>query len=233
MNEIVLNENATLDYNMLQGEGNETFQINQTSVLQKAYSRLKANTITLCGMLVRNDLNVKIDAENCETQLDGLSLPDKKQHFDNNLFVRHAYSNCTSNQLYKSVVDNNATSVFSGKILVDQDAQKTDANQSNKNVLLTANATALSKPQLEIYADDVSCTHGSTTGQLDKEALFFMQARGISKNVAQRLLLQGFVGDVIDNIEIEAFRNEIKSLIEARLSGEKEENHCIKHKQNR
>ena len=219
--EIFVGENANVSYSIFEGEGNDAFHMNHVNVVQKANSHFKSNTVTLCGALVRNDLRVILDGDNCETDLNGLYLPDRDQHVANNVYVEHAKTHGVSHQLYKGINDNTASSVFVGKIYVAEDAQKTDAYQSNKNVLISEDAKAVSKPQLEIYADDVSCTHGSTTGQLDEEALFFMQARGIGKETARMLLLKAFVIDVIETIENDAYKNMVHRLVEVRLSGEK------------
>ncbi len=226
LTEVILDENAHLNFNIFQGEGDDAFQVNHTKVLQHRGSNFSSHTITLCGALVRNDLHVKHLAEACETNLNGLYLPDREQHFDNHLFVHHATPHCTSNQLYKGIIDNKASAVFLGKVLVDRGAQKTLANQSNRNVLLTKYAKVNSKPQLEIYADDVACSHGSTTGQIDKEALFYLQSRGINRRQAETLLLNAFLSDVIENIQVEPLKILTKLLIDKRLKGEKVEGQC-------
>ena len=224
--EIVVDENAFLNFNIFQGEGDDAYQMNHTKVLQRKNSNFSSHTITLCGALVRNDLHVKHMDEACLTNLNGIYLPDREQHFDNHVFVHHAKPHGTSNQLYRGIIDNKASAVFLGKILVDRDAQKTLANQSNRNVLLTKYAKVNSKPQLEIYADDVACSHGSTTGQIDKEALFYLQSRGINRRVAETLLLTAFLSDVIDNIQVDSLKILIKLLIDRRLNGEKVDGQC-------
>ncbi len=226
VNEIILEENAKINYNIFQGEGNDTFQLNNTRVLQAGNSKFSSHTVTLCGSIVRNDINAVHLGEACETNLNGLYLPDREQHFDNNLFVHHAKAHGVSSQLYKGIIDNKASAVFLGKVLVDKGAQKTLANQSNKNVLLTDNAKVNSKPQLEIYADDVSCSHGSTTGQIDQKALFYMQSRGIDRKHAETLLLNAFLSDIIDGIESEALRNLLHLMVNMRLKGEFYGNQC-------
>jgi len=225
--EIFLEDGANLNYNIFQGEGVDSSQFNNIKVIQQANSNFSSNTTTLCGMLVRNDLKIEHKGSNCETDLNGLYLPDREQHFDNCVFVHHAKPHNTSNQLYKGIIDNKASAVFLGKVLVDKDAQKTLANQSNKNILLTKYAKIYSKPQLEIYADDVACSHGSTTGQIDKEALFYLQSRGINRRKAETLLLSAFVKDVIDKIQLEGFKLYIQILVNNRLKGEKVDGQCI------
>ncbi|MDF1546714.1 MAG: Fe-S cluster assembly protein SufD [Bacteroidales bacterium] len=224
--EIIVDENAFLNFNIFQGEGDDAFQMNHTKVFQHRNSNFSSHTITLCGAIVRNDIHIKHLDEGCETNLNGLYLPDREQHFDNHIFVHHAKPHGTSNQIYKGIIDNKASAVFLGKVLVDRDAQKTLAAQSNRNVLLTKYAKVNSKPQLEIYADDVACSHGSTTGQIDKEALFYLQSRGIDRRNAETLLLSAFLSDVIENIQVEPLKILVKLLINKRLKGEKVEGQC-------
>lgn len=228
--EVIVHENASLDYNIFQGEGDEAFQINNMKVRQFEDSRFSCNTTTLCGALVRNEIYADLLGKGADTALNGLYLADKEQHFDNFTYINHAKPHCTSNQLYKGVIDDRAMAVFLGLVYVAQDAQKTDANQSNRNILLTEQASARSKPQLEIYADDVSCTHGSTTGQIDKEALFYLRSRAIGQQKARIMLLNAFVAEVSKNIKIEAFRNYVDFLVFKRMSGEKVKNQCLKIK---
>jgi len=224
--EIILEENAFLNYNIFQGEGNDAFQINNTKVNQAANSNFSSHTITLCGAIVRNDLKIEHKGKNCETNLFGLYLPDREQHFDNNVFINHAKPHGTSNQVYKGIIDNKASAVFLGKVLVGKGAQKTLADQTNRNILLSKYAKVNSKPQLEIYADDVSCSHGSTTGQIDKEALFYLQTRGINRRKAEVLLLGAFITDVIDTIKVEPLKIYINILVNSRLNGEKVDGQC-------
>jgi len=224
--EIFTNQNSQLNFNIFQGEGDDAMQFNYTKVEQNTGSNFASNYITLCGAIVRNDLKVMYQGENCETNLNGLYLPDREQHFDNSIFIHHNKPNCNSTQLYRGIVDNKATAVFSGKVFVAKGAQKTNAEQNNNNILLTQYAKAHSKPQLEIYADDVKCSHGSTTGQLDKEALFYLQSRGIGFKEARILLLNAFANEVIDKISIPEFKRFVKFLIEKRMSGDKLDGQC-------
>ncbi len=226
--EIFLEENANVNYNLFQGEGDDASQLNHTQVFQKRNSNFSSNVITLCGAIVRNDLLVKINGEGCNTDLNGLYMPDREQHFDNTLFVHHAKPHSYSNQLYRGIIDNQATAVFYGKVLVGEGAIKTVAEQNNNNILLTKYAKSHSKPQLEIYNDDVKCSHGSTTGQLDKEALFYMKTRGIGERKAMVLLLNAFASEVLDKIKIESFKNYTKHLIDKRMSGDKMDGQCYK-----
>jgi Fe-S cluster assembly protein SufD len=226
VSEIVLDENARLNFNLFQGEGDDAFQMNHCKVIQNRNSYFSGHTITLCGAIVRNDLHVIQNEEGCETFLNGLYLPDREQHFDNNVFVHHAKPQGTSRQVYKGIIYNKASAVFMGKVLVARDAQKTQASQSNRNILMSNDGKVNSKPQLEIYADDVACSHGSTTGQIDKEALFYLQSRGIDRRQAEVLLLSAFVADVIESIEVEPLKLYINLLIKKRLKGEKQSGQC-------
>ncbi len=211
--EIIVAAKSVVNYNIVQDISNKAHHINNINVLQDTSSSFTCNTISLSGKLIRNEIDIDINGEHCETDINGLYLPTDNQHFDNILYLNHSKPNCKSNQLYKGIIDNEASAVFYGKVFVAKDSQKTNANQSNKNVLLTNSATINSKPQLEIYADDVSCSHGSTTGQLDENAMFYLQARGIGKNLAKRLLLKAFVSDVIDKITIKEFKEYVDNLI--------------------
>ncbi len=224
--EIVCGENSTTEFYIFEGEGNYASHINNTFVNQHANSIFKSNTASLCGTLVRNEMHIDYLGENCETDLQGVYFPDKEQHFDNYINIRHSKPNCKSNQLYKGIIDNKAEAVFTGKVYVAPDAQKTDASQSNKNLLLTDNAKAHSRPQLEIYADDVSCAHGSTIGQLDNEALFYLKTRGIPERRAKILLMSAFTADVLDNITIKPYKEYVNYLVNKRLKGQKVEGLC-------
>jgi Fe-S cluster assembly protein SufD len=171
------------------------------------------NTLPLAGDLVRNNLNIRLAGEGSNADLYGALVLNGNTHVDNQTYVEHAEPNCTSNELYKSVVNDASTNVFNGKIYVDQKAQKTNAFQSNANIIISDDAKVNAKPQLEIYADDVKCSHGCTIGQFDDEALFYLRARGIKKETAQEVLLNAFVGEVLDNIKIEAVREYVTPLV--------------------
>ncbi len=218
--EVFAAENALFEYYNVQSQHNLTTQIHGVYVNQKRYSNVQTSHITLhCGTS-RNNVYIRLDDEDCEAHMYGLYLMDKNQHIDNHTFVDHAYPNCHSNELFKGVLDDSATGAFTGSIMVRPDAQKTLAYQSNKNILLTQDAKFNTKPQLEIYADDVKCSHGATVGQIDDEALFYMRARGIGEQEAQILLMYAFTYEVVEKISIEPLQNEIKSLIEKRFRGE-------------
>lgn len=211
--EIHVRENAHLTVDKIQNETTGNYHISTDAVSQDKDSTFTINTMTLNGGFVRNNLNISVIGENCTTNLNGTYLLKEKQHVDNHTVVDHRVPNCQSNELYKGVMDDNSTAVFNGKVFVQKDAQKINAFQSNRNVLLSNNATANSKPELEIYADDVKCSHGSTTGQLDDDAIFYLQARGISKRAATQLLVSAFIAEVIEKIE----NTEVKQFVFDRL----------------
>jgi Fe-S cluster assembly protein SufD len=167
---------------------------------------------------VRNNLYLRLDGENINTYLNGLYVAGGEQVVDNHTLVDHATPHCFSSELYKGIIDDKAQGVFNGKIWVRQDAQKTNAYQSNKNILLSNDASMNTKPQLEIYADDVKCSHGATTGQLDEEALFYLRARGIGEAAARALLNHAFAADVVEQVENETIRQSLMLLLDAKLS---------------
>lgn len=204
--------NAKLSVYKIQAEEKDMFHISSENFVQAASSSFYINTITLGGLLVRNGLNIIVEGENCYTELNGVYLGKDKQHLDNHTFVDHLYSNCVSSETYKGVMDDKSTGVFNGKVIVREDAQKIEAYQSNGNILLSDTATVNSKPELEIYADDVRCSHGSTTGQLDEEAVFYLRARGISASKARELLVVAFIGEVLEKIDNEQVRSLIDQL---------------------
>jgi Fe-S cluster assembly protein SufD len=204
LTEIHVGTNANLTIDKIQQEVDSSLNITSEFVNQEKDSTFTINTITLDGALVRNNLTIAVDGQNSETNLSGAYVLKGKQHVDNHTVVDHKVAHCQSNELYKGVIDDQATAVFNGKVFVRKDAQKINAFQSNGNVLLSDNATINSKPELEIYADDVKCSHGSTTGQLDEEAIFYLRARGISEKGARALMVSAFIGDVIEKIENEA-----------------------------
>jgi Fe-S cluster assembly protein SufD len=207
--EVFVGRNARLKHIKLQEENSLAYHISNSQVCQQRDSNYTTNNIDLGGRLVRNNLNIRLEGENCESHLYGYYMGFKNQLIDNHTFIDHAMPNCFSNELYKGILDDKSQGVFNGKILVRQDAQKTNALQSNKTLLLTNEASVNAKPQLEIFADDVKCTHGATIGQLDDEALFYLRARGISEDMAGAMLRHAFVADVLDNIEIDSIRKKL------------------------
>ena len=215
--EIVVEEAARLEYYKIQNDAEHCNQVSTTHIRQVGKSFTYAVTISLNGNIIRNNLNVVLEAEHCEAHMYGLYFLNGKTHVDNHTVVDNVTPHCYSNELYKGIVDDTATGVFNGKIFVRQPAQKTNAYQSNKNILLSESAVVYAKPQLEIFADDVKCSHGCTVGRLDDEGLFYLQSRGISKKMARSLLLYSYAVDILDKIKPEPIRNYIKGLISKRL----------------
>lgn len=215
--EIFVDSNANLTIDKLQAEGENNHQIITEQVEQAKDSTFTINTLTLNGGVVRNNLTIAVNGQNCETNLNGAYLLKGNQHVDNHTVVDHLKANCNSNELYKGVIDEKATAVFNGKVFVRKDSQKINAFQSNGNVLLTDDATVNSKPELEIYADDVKCSHGSTTGQLDEESIFYLRARGLSERAARQLMVSAFVGDVFEKVENEHVMKFVHAVLEKRF----------------
>jgi len=216
--EICVEKDAHFRYIKIQNEGANSNHTGTTQINQLGKSTAHAVTISLSGEIVRNNLNMVMRAEFCESHMYGLYLLADKSQVDNHTIVDNAMPNCLSNELYKGIMDDNSTGIFNGKIFVRKDAQKTNAYQSNKNILLGQNSSANTKPQLEIFADDVKCSHGCTIGKLDEDALFYLRARGISEKNAKALLLHAFAADIIQQIELEDLRNYIDTLISERLT---------------
>jgi len=211
--------NAELGIDIIQEGNKESFLHTQTIVSQEKDSRFTQNTFTLSGNWVRNNTIVNINGQNSEANLNGVYMPSDTEHVDNHTIIDHKVAHCESNELYRGVMMDKSTGVFNGKVFVRQDAQKTNAFQSNGNVLLSDFATINSKPELEIYADDVKCSHGSTTGQMDDEALFYLMSRGISEKNARILLVNAFAEDVLAEMVNEDLRVYIESAIKQKLSG--------------
>lgn len=216
--EIVVDTNAIVEYYKIQNDVANASQVTTTHIRQVGKSYAHAVTISLNGGLIRNNMDIVMEAEGNEAHLYGLYLLKGNTHVDNHTLVDNTKPNCFSNEFYKGILDDNASGVFSGKIFVRPDAQKTNAYQSNKNILLSDNATINTKPQLEIFADDVKCSHGCTVGQLDEEALFYLRTRGISKEHARSMLLGAFAEDVVMQIKHEPLRTYVEQLIVDRLS---------------
>jgi Fe-S cluster assembly protein SufD len=216
--EVVVNESAQVDHYKIQNESDAGYGVHATHVFQKNKSVYNNATFTLSGSFVRNNLSVVLDDENCEAHLNGLYLLNGTEHVDNHTLVDHRKPHCQSNELYKGIIDGQSNAVFNGKIYVRQDAQKTNAFQSNKNVLLSSDATINTKPQLEIYANDVKCSHGTSTGQMDEEGLFYLRSRGISKANAKKLMMHAFAEEVVDRVKIDFLKDYIEHLIEGRFN---------------
>ncbi len=218
--EVFAEENAYIEFVRMQNAHNQSVQLTTTQFNQQRNSTVINNTITLHGGLVRNNISAGLNEANCHHEMYGLFLVDDSQHVDNFTFIDHAESKSESIELFKGILDDNATGAFAGRILVEKSAQQTNALQTNKNILLTDDAKMNTKPQLEIYADDVKCSHGATIGQIDEEALFYLRSRGIYKKDARLMLIHAFVHEIIDKISIPSLRGELDSLVNKRLRGD-------------
>jgi len=216
--EIAVQENARLEYYKVQDENENCHHVGTTHVQQVGKCFTHCVTVTLNGGTIRNNINMILEAANNEGHLYGLYMVDGKTHVDNHSIVDNVQPNCFSNELYKGIMGGSSTGVFNGKIFVRQDAQKTNAYQSNKNVLVSDNASVNTKPQLEIFADDVKCSHGCTIGQLDEEALFYLRSRGIDEKKAKALLLHAFAADILEQVKPEALRSYLEKKIDERLN---------------
>ncbi len=218
--EINMEHGSKLDLYKLQNKDDAAAIMTNTFVHQAADSNFCSNTIVLNGGMVRNDTHVTLNGRGGNADVKGLYLMDGKQFVDNHIFISHAASNCTSTQLFKGIVDEEARAVFNGHTLVKQDAQQTLAFQNNNNIQLTNTSKIDTHPFLEIYADDVKCSHGATVGQLDTDAMFYLMQRGICERNAKMLLMVAFVGQIIDMIKLPNLKNSINELVRKRLKGE-------------
>lgn len=216
LTEVFVGKNAQLELNYVQeiGEGN---LMTTTEVECQRDARFTTNCIQLYGSLLRNNLNIRLKGENVETHLNGFYMLNGKALFDNHTLVDHLVPHCESNETYRGILADNSTGVFNGKVFVHPDAQKTNGYQSNNNILLSDDATMNSKPELEIYADDVRCSHGSTTGQLDEEAVFYLRARGLDEFGATALLLTAFASEILNSISSEELRSSLEGKIQDKL----------------
>jgi Fe-S cluster assembly protein SufD len=218
--EFVVEKDAIVDYCKIQNDSAQSNQVSTTHFRQIGKSLVNAVTVSLNGGIVRNNLNMIMEAEHSESHMYGLYFLRGNTHVDNHTIVDNVKPHLLSNELYKGVVDDNATAIFNGKIFVQPHAQKINAFQSNKNILLSNEATVNTKPQLEIYADDVKCSHGCTVGQLDEEGLFYLRSRGISEKAAKSLLVHAFAIDILEHIKSEPIRDYVDQLISERLEFE-------------
>lgn len=217
VSEVSVARHARVRWTAIQNDSDRSSLINTLQARQESQSVFTSVTISTSGEIVRNNLNVLHGDQHCETHMYGLYMLDGKQHVDNHTLVDHAQPNCFSNELYKGVIDGESTAVFNGKVMVRQDAQKTNAFQSNKTILLSDAATINTKPQLEIFADDVKCSHGATTGQLDETALFYLRSRGVPMQKARALLTYAFATEITEQIADEAVREYVDTLVQNRL----------------
>lgn len=216
--EFMVGKNAIANHTKIQNYTSETYTHESTFSHVARDGKFYNNTFSFEGAMVRNSMTVNIEDENCEAFMFGLFLLDKRSHVDNNTSVDHQKPNTYSNELYKGILDERSTGVFNGKIYVRQEAQKTNAFQSNNNILLSDDATLNTKPQLEIWADDVKCSHGCTSGQLDEDAIFYLRARGIDEKSAKGMILNAFAAETMEHLHIEEIKEEVQALIDQKLS---------------
>ncbi|HUH73094.1 MAG TPA: Fe-S cluster assembly protein SufD [Chitinophagales bacterium] len=217
VSEIKTAEGAMIEWVKIQDPGANMYHFDSCYVQQATKSNYHCTTVSLSGELIRNNQFIEIQGENAHADLGGISILDNKEQTDNLIIIRHSAPNTTSNQLYKNILNGESTGVFNGKIVVDQIAQKTNAFQSNKNILLSDDAAAFFRPQLEIFADDVKCSHGATSYQIEDHELFYLRSRGISKELSRSLLMYAFAADVVEEIEDTLLREGVKSKIASKL----------------
>jgi Fe-S cluster assembly protein SufD len=215
--EIVAADNAVVDHYKVGREGPEAFHLATLQISQGRSSDVASHTITLGGSLVRNDINVLLAGEGGECTLNGFYMAGGSQLVDNHLFVDHAVPHCNSREVFKGILDGKSRGIFSGRIYVRENAQKTDAKQSNASLLLSPDAQIESKPQLEILADDVKCTHGATIGQVSEDAVFYLRSRGLTDEAARSLLVYAFARESIGHVQLESLRARLERLLFERL----------------
>ena len=218
--EAYVGDNASLDLYCMEETHHKNVRVSNVYIDQQANSRVNHNVITLHNGITRNKLDLTFSGEGAECQCYGCVIADKQQHVDNNTLITHKVPHCTSNELYKYVLDDKATGAFAGRVLVEHGAQKTTSQMTNQNLTATKEARMYTQPMLEIYADDVKCAHGSTVGQLNDAALFYMRQRGISLQEAKLLLQNAFINEVIDKMQLEPLRDRLHYLVEKRFRGE-------------
>ena len=211
--EIFAEKRAYVDYYKIQNDRANASLIDSTFINQERDSNCKVHSFSFGGGLTRNNLNFFQRGEGCDSTLKGVTIIEKEQHVDHNTLVHHYAPNCESHQDYKGLFDDHSTGVFNGRVIVDREAQKINAFQQNNNILISDQATVNAKPQLEIFADDVKCSHGCTIGQFDEEALFYLQTRGIPKKEAQALLMYAFANTVLESVSIPVLKKRINQLI--------------------
>ena len=212
VSEIILDEGATLEHYKIEQESGKAFHIASTSVSEQKHSVYGCTSVMTGGMLTRNEHTIVFNGEEAQCRLDGLYIARGTQHIDNHTTIDHRVAHCASWEYYKGILDDNARAVFNGKVFVREDAQKTDAQQTNKNLILSDNALVDTKPQLEIYADDVKCTHGATVGQLDENMIYYLRSRGISPAAARQMLTAGFAGEILETIALTPVREYLQNM---------------------
>jgi Fe-S cluster assembly protein SufD len=217
--EIFADENAVVDHVKLQEESKKAFHIARMEIDQEKNSNFSSHAISLGGDISRNDFNSRFNDEGSECMMNGLFLTDGTQLFDVHTLIDHAKPHCNSHEHYKGILDDKSRGVFNGKVIVRQDAQKTNAFQENNNIILSDDALINTKPQLEIFADDVKCSHGATIGQLDEEAMFYLKSRGIGEETSKSILIHAFASDVIKSIKVDAIKNYVEKILSDRFDG--------------
>eukprot|EP00746_Dinoflagellata_sp_MGD_P060704 gnl/MRDRNA2_/MRDRNA2_25730_c0_seq1.p1 gnl/MRDRNA2_/MRDRNA2_25730_c0~~gnl/MRDRNA2_/MRDRNA2_25730_c0_seq1.p1 ORF type:complete len:438 (+),score=26.49 gnl/MRDRNA2_/MRDRNA2_25730_c0_seq1:47-1360(+) len=215
--EIFAEKRAYVDYYKIQNDRANASLIDTTYISQEEQSNCRVHTFSFGGKMTRNNLNFYQRGERCDSTLKGITILEGKQHVDHNTLVNHIEPNCESHQDYKGIFGDSSTGVFNGKVVVEREAQKTDAFQQNNNILIDDKATINAKPQLEIFADDVKCSHGCTIGQLDEEALFYLRSRGIAKKEARALLMYAFANNVLESVKIPELKRRINKLIATKI----------------
>jgi Fe-S cluster assembly protein SufD len=219
--EIVAGDGAVVDHYKVQLESESAFHVATMQVALGRSTNFSTHNISLGGAVVRNDIGATL-SEGTEATVNGLYVVNGTQHVDNHTSIDHAKPHATSHELYKGILDGRATAVFNGRILVRKDAQKTDSKQTNKNLVLSDEAVINTKPELQIFADDVRCTHGATIGQLDAESLFYLQSRGIGKEQARNLLTYAFAKDIVDRIKVQSLRDSLERVLFEKFHGQRE-----------
>ena len=216
--EVVLEEGAQVEHYKVQNESEAAFHLALLDVRQGRDSRFSSHSVALGSSIARHEVRVRLDAEGAEVSLDGLYMPRGNQHHDNPILIEHAAPRCTSRQLYKGVLDGHGHGVFNGRVVVRPGADGTDASQTNKNLLLSDHAEVDTRPRLEIFADDVKCTHGAAVGQLDEDAVFYLRSRGVPHQAARGLLTYAFVNEMVERLGLEPLRSRVEKLVAQRLA---------------
>ncbi len=211
--EIAVGENSTIGHYLIELESKKAFNVSTLRVQQARSSNIRSHSVLLGGSLVRNNVHPVLAGEGCDSLINGLFMSSHRQHMDNYMKVEHASPHCDSRQLYNGVLDGRSRGVFHGRIIVHEDAQKTDAKQTNRNLLLSDNAQIDTKPQLEIYADDVKCTHGATIGQIDENALFYLRSRGIPEEASRDIIMNAFTNETLDSMAVESVKDYCANLV--------------------
>jgi Fe-S cluster assembly protein SufD len=217
--EIVAGEGSVVDHCKFEYESLDAFHVGTVQVHQERSSNVTSRTMAIGGGLVRNEINVALTGEGASLSMEGLFVLSGKQHVDNHTLIDHIAPHCDSVELFKGILDGNARGIFDGRIIVEPNAVKTNSRQTNRNLLLSETAVIDSKPTLEIHNDDVKCNHGSTIGQLDEEALFYLRSRGISEEEARNLLVYAFASEIVGRIKIEAVRENVARALSSRMRG--------------